>query len=97
MKKLGTLFFAVGIIAIFFSLNERATANDSDVYNYGLLNQRTNHVIVSCVIMLIGAIWMGKDNDLDSMLSRFIKPAPKVNEEATNEHHEETTQSDNNT
>lgn len=66
MKIAGTILFAFGIIAIFYSVNMSATVHTpiiysssvSEVYNTGLLNDRTNYVIISCFATLIGAIWM---------------------------------------
>ena len=63
MKPIGIILFVIGCLAIFVSLHERGCAYNSDVYNNGLLNERTNDVIVSCFVSLIGAIWIALSSD----------------------------------
>lgn len=67
MKGLGTLIFLAGIAATYYSVkmnvvvsSPAANGGYEEVYEPGLLNDRTNYVIISCFATLIGAIWMAK-------------------------------------
>lgn len=67
MKGLGTLMFLAGIVATYYSVKMKvivsspaANGGYEEVYDAGLLNDRTNYVIVSCMVTLIGAVWMAK-------------------------------------
>ena len=67
MKKAGQLLFIAGILctiaSLFMDTSVKSSYLDKEVNNLGLLSDRTNYVIVSCFVMLIGAIWMVLGND----------------------------------
>ncbi len=59
-RTIGLIALVVGTLALFYSLSLDTTilSNDGDrIYNNGLLNQKTNYLIASCSIMVVGAIF----------------------------------------
>ncbi len=89
LRELGKLFFVIGLIAIFASLNMDATVYgefssvDRNLYNIGKLNDRSNYVLVSCCITLIGAIWIGisqlpYNNVIADVNQKKVEPVEQV-------------------
>ncbi len=59
MKRNGIIIFVIGVVAVCLSINYDATvpANDGDrTYNIGLLNQKSNFVLLSCFVCLVGSV-----------------------------------------
>lgn len=68
----------IGIIAIVASIFMDTSVStgyfDKGVNNIGLLNDRSNYVIVSCCMTLIGAIWMAAGNIVEALANRDAEP-----------------------
>jgi|GEM_PF-4886587 len=71
-KNVGQGVFWLGVIAVIFCLFFM-DATVGEYYNIGLINQKTNFIIVSCFATLIGAIWM------------VLGEEPETNKESENE------------
>ncbi len=86
MKGLGTLMFLAGIIATYYSakmnvivLSPSINGGYEQIYEAGLMNDRSNYVIISCFVMLIGAVWMAKPKG-----AAVDKPKEPITEENFN-------------
>lgn len=83
LESAGAIFFVVGLVATFVSATMDATVMSEyggvmrGSYNIGLLNDRSNYVLISCFVTLIGAIWYGIAAAYNGLVA-ILKPKPPI-------------------
>lgn len=55
---LGTVFFMAGVLGALYFFHRFDTSPTGSTENIGLLNQRTNGIMLSCTGMIVGSLFL---------------------------------------